>query len=101
MQRWQEQWELHQAEVDWLLLALKYMKTMWNTIAMTYDKPGYAATAQQKHAMYSKMEAIVKVQLTDAGYGHLLLLPEDEPFWHHINREWQDIDKVIARIKGV
>lgn len=37
MQRWQEQWELHQAELDHLLFALDYMKTVWQNIANQYS----------------------------------------------------------------
>ncbi|PBK63591.1 hypothetical protein ARMSODRAFT_1023793 [Armillaria solidipes] len=99
MQRWQEQWELRQAEFDHLLLALNYMKNVWSAIAINCsDKAGYAEAARQKQAMYMKMEAIAKVQLEDAGYKHLLDLPKDQPFWLHIATQHEDLEGAIARI---
>ncbi|PBK85149.1 hypothetical protein ARMGADRAFT_1036632 [Armillaria gallica] len=95
-----EQWELHQAEFDHLLLALDYMKSVWSTIAINCcNKTGYAEAATQKQAMYMKMKAITKVQLENAGYKHLLDLLKDQPFWLHIATQREDLERAIAHIQ--
>lgn len=74
MQRWQEQWEMKQAEFLPCIRSFNAMCTVCTNLAELNSRPGHVAYALQKAAMYSKMAYTTQDLLRRTGHGHLLNL---------------------------
>ncbi|KAK6984264.1 hypothetical protein R3P38DRAFT_3332856 [Favolaschia claudopus] len=74
MQRWQEQIEQKLAELSRTRRSFKKMESVWTELATSQpsDRPGAAAYARQKAAMYQKRSSEAHNKLRELGYENLL-----------------------------
>lgn len=91
MHRWQEEWEVKQAEFLRCIRNFQKMAIVWANLASSTTptfttpdtpaatpppltrKPGAVAYAQKKAAMYLEMERVARQKFVDAGYGDRLV----------------------------
>ncbi|KIM46597.1 hypothetical protein M413DRAFT_22998 [Hebeloma cylindrosporum] len=76
MQRWQEEWEIKQADFLRCICMFSTMSDVWQALGKDNIK-GKAAYAKKKSAMFKAMENEARSKLSKAGHGNLpdLLVP--------------------------
>ena len=96
MERWQEQWELKQAEALRTVSAFRKMKDVWKTCAEeSGDNDGKRAIALKESATYDRLQETLQSNLVKSGYGHLLV--EGESLVQIIENDRLDPEKAFER----
>lgn len=74
MERWQEEWEVKQAEFMRCINSFKTMGDVWSQLASTNigRGPGYVSYAKKKSALYAEMERSARHKFIRVGYGDRL-----------------------------
>ena len=71
MQRWQEEWEIKQADFLRCIRTFSTMSDVWKALSED-NLNGKAAYAKKKSAMFKAMESEARLKLAKAGHGNLL-----------------------------
>ncbi|KAF7293345.1 CxC2 domain-containing protein [Mycena kentingensis (nom. inval.)] len=90
MLRWREQKEQKLAEILRVRRSFLKMHSTWTTLSASAVKPGYAAFARQKAAMYQRMAQDTATRLASAGYSEFLVEGFNLVEWVQQERSTED-----------
>ena len=102
MQRWQEEWEVKQAEFLRCICWFESMADVWVQLSCSATSPGRAACARRTSSMFRQMARTAQARFIDAGYGDRLSPSLSQPGDGHILADWiqkdcADIDNQILK----
>ena len=102
MQRWQEEWEVKQAEFLHCIRWFESMADVWVQLSCSATSPGRAAYARRTSSMFREMARTARARFIDAGYGDRLSPSPSQPGDGRILADWiqkdrADIDNQILK----
>jgi hypothetical protein len=97
MHRWQEEWEIKQADFMRCIHTFHKMSDVWSALAKSSLRDSHAVYARKKAIMFAEMAQRAQDQFNDAGYAHRVL-EEGKILADYIQIDREHPDNIIPQL---